>query len=270
MSADPIRTLIVDDEPAARAALRALLANDPEISVVGEASDGGAALRRIERDSPDLVFLDVQMPGLDGFGVLNGLESPEQLVVVFVTAYDQYALRAFDVHAVDYLLKPFGDERFRAALARAKREVRQRRLGTASDRLVALLDDLGRRGRGGERSEAAPTKGYTRRLVIKSGGRVTVLAVRDIDWIEAEGDYVKLHSGKQAHLLRDTMRHLEAELDPSRFARIHRSTFVNVERIKELQPYFRGEYIVVLQDGTQLKLSRSYKEQLEAALGRSF
>ena len=270
MSADPIRTLVVDDEPAARAAIRSLLAEDPDIAVVGEAADGASALRWVERDLPELVFLDVQMPGLDGFAALRALESPESLVVVFVTAYDEYALRAFDVAAVDYLLKPFSDERFRLALSRAKREVRQRRLGVVSDRLVALLDDLARRGSAAADAPATGAGRYTRRLVIKSGGRATILPVRDIDWIEAEGDYVKVHTGKVTHLLRDTMRHLEGDLDPVRFVRIHRSTIVNVERIKELQPFFRGEYVVALHDGTSLKLSRGYKEHLEAALGRSF
>ena len=268
MSSEPIRTLIVDDEPAARAAIRALLAEDPEVLIVGEAADGASALRRVEGDRPELVLLDVQMPGLDGFALLRALEAPELLVVVFVTAYDEYALRAFDVAAVDYLLKPFSDERFRVALSRAKREVRQRRLGVVSDRLVALLDGLARRGNAA--AAPAPAAGsYTRRLVIKSGGRATILPVRDIDWIEAEGDYVKVHTGKVVHLLRDTMRHLEADLDPGRFVRIHRSTMVNVERIKELQPFFRGEYVVALHDGTSLKLSRGYKEHLEAVLGRS-
>ena len=267
MSAEPIRTLIVDDEPAARAALRTLLGADPDIEVLGECADGASALRRIERDGPDLVFLDIQMPRLDGFTVLQQLEAPELLVVVFVTAFDEYALRAFDVHAVDYLLKPFDDERFRVALGRAKREVRQRRLGVVSDRLLALLDGMARRGAAVPVSAAAGGA-YTRRLVIKTGGRLHILPVRDIDWIEAEGDYAKLHVGKLSHLLRDTMRHLEAELDPTRFVRIHRSTIVNVERIKELQPFFRGEYVVILHDGTSLKLSRSYKRRLEAALGR--
>ena len=268
MKRDTIRTLIVDDEPAARGALRLLLAEDAEIEIVGEAADGVSAVRRIEKEGPDLIFLDIQMPGLDGFNVLQQLEAPELLVVVFVTAFDQHALKAFEVHAVDYLLKPFNDERFHLALSRAKREVRQRRLGVASDRLVALLEDLGR-----QKSAPAgtpPPQRYLGRLAIKSGGRVTLLSVRDLDWIEAEGDYVRLHAGKVNHLLRETMKRLEAQLDPTRFVRIHRSHIINVERIKELQPYFRGEYVVVLHDGTNLKLARSYKPHLEAALGREF
>ena len=259
-----IRALVVDDEPAARAAIRALLAHDPEIHVVGECADGRTALDAIRGAAPDLLFLDVQMPEMDGFTLLGQLEPGELPVVVFVTAYDQYALRAFDVHALDYLLKPFDDERFRRAVAHAKQQVRQGKLGALSERLVALLDGVGR-------PPAVTRNGqYLKRLAIKAGGRVTILGVKDIDWIEAEGDCVKIHAGRAWHLLRETMKHLETQFDPARFVRIHRSTIVNVERIKELQPYFRGEYVVILHDGTSLKLSRGYKEHLEAALGRSF
>lgn len=266
----PIRALIVDDEPRARAAIRALLAGDPDISIVGEAADGATARQLLEHDPPELVFLDVQMPVLNGFEVLRGLPGLERLVVVFVTAYDEYALRAFDVHAVDYLLKPFDDQRFHSAVAHAKREVRQRRLGTVSDWLQGLLETAGRReseSRGGEESAASR---YSRRFVIKAGGRITILPVRDLDWVEAERDYVKLHSGKFTHVLRATMQQMEQELDPAQFVRIHRSTIVNVDRIRELQPYFRGEFMVILYDGNQLKLARSCKERLEAALGRPF
>jgi len=259
-----IRALVVDDEPAARAAIRALLADDPEIHVVGECADGRTALDAIRSEAPDLLFLDVQMPEMDGFTLLSRLDATELPVVIFVTAYDHYALRAFEVHAQDYLLKPFDDERFRCAVAHAKQQVRQGKLGRLSDRLVALLDGVAR-------PPAVASNGqYLKRLAIKAGGRVTILGVKDIDWIEAEGDYVKIHAGRAWHLLRETMKHLEAQFDPARFVRIHRSTIVNVERIKELQPYFRGEYVVVLHDGTSLKLSRGYKEHLEAALGRTF
>lgn len=261
----PIRALVVDDEPAARAAIRTLLADDVDIQLVGECADGRAALEAIERDAPDLLFLDIQMPEMDGFTLLRRLDPNELPVVVFVTAYDQYALRAFEVHALDYLLKPFDDERFREAVAHAKQQVRQGKLGALSEQLAALLEGVGRP------PTAAPGNGqYLKRLAIKAGGRVTILSVKDIDWIEAEGDYVKIHAGKAWHLLRETMKHLETQFDPARFVRIHRSTIVNVERIKELQPYFRGEHVVILQDGTSLKLSRGYKDHLEAALGRRF
>lgn len=263
-----IRTLIVDDEPAARAGIRQLLSTDPEIVVAGEYADGVEAVAAIREAAPDLVFLDVQMPELDGFGVLRevGVESPPAFV--FVTAYDQYALRAFEVHAIDYLLKPFTDERFRESLQRAKQQVRQGQLVGLSRSLAALLDSYEAGGTAPRRAPG-PDPGYLERLVVKSGGKVTLLRVADIEWIDAEGDYVRIHVGKAWHLLRETMKNLESQLDPERFVRIHRSTIVNLERIKELQPFFRGEYVVVLQSGITLKLSRGYRDHLEARLGRA-
>ncbi len=235
----PIRTLIVDDEPAARDGMRHLLRGDPDVVLAGECANGREAAAAIVEGVPDLVFLDVQMPELDGFGVLREVRNTHLPAVVFVTAYDQYALRAFEVHALDYLLKPFTDERFRESLERAKQQVRL----------------AGR---------------YLERLVIKSGGRVTLLRANEIEWIDAEGDYARIHVGKAWHLLRETMKNLEAQLDPARFVRIHRSTIVNLEQVKELQPFFRGEYVVVLHSGVTLKLSRGYREHLEAKLGRRF
>jgi len=255
----PIRTLIVDDEPAARAAIRTLLAGETDIRIVGECVDGRAALEAILREAPDLVFLDVQMPELDGFAVLRHLESDRRPAVVFVTAYDRYALDAFDAHALDYLLKPYSDDRFREALARARQQVRNGALGMLGERLERLLAGLGAREGGGRE--------ILQRVVIKADGRVTVLPVTDVDWIEADGDYVRIHAGAAAHVLRQTMKQFEAQLDPQRFVRIHRSIIVNVERIKELQPYFRGEYVVILKDGARLKLSRGFREHLERALG---
>ena len=258
----PIRTLIVDDEPAAREGMRHLLAADPEIVLAGECSNGREAVAAIRDTSPDLAFLDVQMPELDGFGVLREVGVERAPAVVFVTAFDQYALRAFDVHAIDYLLKPFTDDRFRQSLDRAKQLVRQGRLGDLSRKLAALLDN--------DESARAPAPSYLDRLVVKSGGKVTLLPVGEIEWIDAEGDYVRIHVGKTWHLLRETMKNLEDQLDAARFVRIHRSTIVNLEKVKELQPFFRGEYVVVLHNGTTLKLSRGYRDNLEARLGRTF
>jgi two-component system LytT family response regulator len=258
-----IRALIADDEPAARAAIRSLLADDPEIEIAGDYADGRSALDAIRTSRPDLVFLDVQMPEMDGISVLRALDPAELPVVVFITAHDRYAVNAFEVHAVDYLLKPFDDRRFGQALAVAKERVRQGRLGALRQELIDLL--------GAPEAAAAPSDGsYLKRLVIKSGGRVTLLGVADIDWIEADGDYVKVHAGRAWHLLRETMKHIEGQFDPAQFVRIHRSTIVNVERIKELQPYFKGEYVVKLHDGTSLKLSRGFRPHLEKALGRTF
>jgi two-component system LytT family response regulator len=258
-----IRTLIVDDEPAARDTIRLLLKDDPEFQLVGERADGRSALLAIRDETPELLFLDVQMPEMDGFTLLRHLNPSQLPVVIFVTAYDRYALRAFEAHALDYLLKPFDDDRFRDTAERAKQQVRQARLGRASQQLRALLEETG------EPSSAAIASPLER-LVVKSGGKATVLGVAEIDWIEAEGDYVLIHVGKASHRLRDTMMHLEARLASDRFVRIHRSVIVNLDRIKELQPFFRGDQVVVLRDGTNLRLSRGYKDNLERALGPGF
>jgi two-component system LytT family response regulator len=255
----PVRAMIVDDEPAARDAIRLLLAGDPDLQVVGEGADGRSALDAIRALAPDLLFLDVQMPEMDGFTLLRQLDPSELPVVVFTTAYDRYALDAFEVHAVDYLLKPFDDDRFRVAVRRAKERVRRGRIGALTAELRDLLDD----------APGAPARrpgSYRKRFVIKSGGTVTLIDVKDVDWVEADGDYVKIHAGKRWYALRETMKRLSEELDPARFVRIHRSTIVNLERIGELQPYFHGEYAVILRDGTRLRLSRGYHERLEAAL----
>jgi two-component system LytT family response regulator len=246
-----IRTLIVDDEPLARQRLRKLLEADADIGIVGECGDGQDAVAQLQRLRPDLVFLDVQMPVLDGFGVLQALAGQPLPVVIFVTAHDRYALKAFEVHALDYLLKPFDRTRFAAALERAKVQVRQGNAALLSERLHEMLE----RRPGPER------------LVVKSGGRIYFVRIEDIDWIEAAGNYVRLHVGKEEHLLRETLGALEQRLDGRRFVRIHRSTIVNLERIRELQPAFHGDYVIVLHDGTELALSRSCREQLEKSLG---
>ena len=252
---DKIRTLIVDDEPLARERIVDMLLGDVEVEIIGECGDGLAAVAAVEAHKPDLVFLDVQMPELDGFGVLEAIE--EAPVIIFVTAYDQYALRAFEVHALDYLLKPFDRERFDKALQRAKHQIERERAGAVNRELVALLADL--------KSRPKPIE----RLVIKAGGRVFFLRVDEIDWIEAAANYVKLHVGEEAHLLRETINGLAAKLDPDKFLRIHRSIIVNLERVKELQPWFHGDYVVILQNGAQLTSSRNYREQLRKLLGKS-
>src|SRR5262245_20823637 len=252
---DKIRTLIVDDEPLARERIVDMLAGDAEVDIIGECGDGLAAVAAIESHRPDLIFLDVQMPELDGFGVLEVIEATP--VIIFVTAYDQYALRAFEVHALDYLLKPFERERFDKALQRAKHQIERERAGAVNRELAELLADL--------KSRPKPIE----RLVIKAGGRVFFLRVDEIDWIEAAANYVKLHAGKEAHLLRETINGLAAKLDPDKFLRIHRSIIVNLDRVKELQPWFHGDYVVVLQDGTQLTSSRNFREQLRKLLGKS-
>jgi two-component system, LytTR family, response regulator len=263
-----IRTIIVDDEPAARRGVRLLLERDHAIEIVGEASTGAEAADLIRREKPDLAFLDVQMPGSNGFDALANLGSGAAPAVVFVTAYDEYALRAFEVNAVDYLLKPYDDTRFSAALQRAKEEVRRRQADGVNARLTQLLDYLQQSGANAA-AEAAKNENPGERILIKSSGEIFFLKADEIDWIEAEGDYMKFHVMGRTHLMRETMARLEARLDPKRFIRIHRSTIVNIDRMRKLSPSFAGEYAVVLQDGTKLKLSRGYHERIATLLKAS-
>jgi len=241
-----IRTLVADDEPIARARMLALLRDEPDIEVIGECATGPEAMSAIERTSPDLVFLDIQMPQIDGLTLTRTL-GQTMPAVVFVTAYDEYALGAFEVHALDYLLKPYSADRFKSALVHARQH------------LVA------------KRKSGSSPPAYERRdrLVIKSSGRIFFVRIRDIDWCEAAGNYVRLHAGPQTHLVRGTMAHIESQLDPSQFVRIHRSTIVNVDRIQELQSSFGGEYVVLLHDKTRLTLSRGYRDGLQAKLGKT-
>ena len=267
-SGKKIRALIVDDEPLARQNIRLLLEADAEVEIVGEAGDGAEAVRAVRRHSPDLLFLDVQMPELSGFDVLAQLDAERLPAIVFVTAYDHYALRAFEVHALDYLLKPFDDARFEKALRQAKAQIGQREISRLSQRLLALLEDrdAARPGASPAASPPARASAYLSRLLVKSSGRVFFLKTDEIDWIEAADYYVKLHVGRKNHLLRESMSEMEAKLDPEKFVRIHRSSIVNLDRVREMHPLFGGEYAIVLQDGTELKLSRSRREQLQKLL----
>ncbi|MGH7554067.1 MAG: LytR/AlgR family response regulator transcription factor, partial [Longimicrobiales bacterium] len=218
---------------------------------VGECGDGDDALDAIRELEPDVVFLDIQMPGRDGFGVLEDLSVDHPPQIVFVTAYDQFALQAFEAHALDYLLKPFDEERFRRTLDRVRNQMRGQRRRDLDSRLTELLADIRQRSR------------FLDRLVVRWAGRIVILRVDDIDWIEAAANYVKLHIGPRVYLLRETMNQLEEKLDPARFMRIHRSTIVRIDRIRELEPIFQGDYLVILQDGARLTSSRSYREKLQ-------
>lgn len=251
-----IRTLIVDDEPLARERLRSLLAAEADVEIVGECGDGREAIAALEAHQPDLLFLDIQMPEIDGFGVLAGAQLPRLPEVIFVTAFSQHALKAFEFHALDYLLKPFDRERFQTALERARTRLNHARSGELNQKLTALL------------AEMRPEPKVVDRLAIKSGGKVVFVKVTDIDWIEAADNYVSLHVGAETHLLRETMNALESRLEPKQFIRISRSAIVNLERIKELQPMFHGDYSVILRNGTRLSLSRNYREKLQALLGK--
>ena len=259
-----IRAIIVDDEPTARRGVRLLLERDHSVEIVGEASTGAEAAELIGREKPDLAFLDVQMPGSDGFEALHKVGPTALPAVVFVTAYDEHALRAFEVNAVDYLLKPYDDARFAAALHRAKEEVRRRQTDRVNARLTQLLDYLQQNG--GNAAAAPASEKPAERILVKSSGEIFFLKAEEVDWIEAEGDYMKFHVNGRAHLMRETMARLEARLDPKRFIRIHRSTIVNIDRMRKLSPSFAGEYAVILHDGTKLKLSRGYQERIAALL----
>ena len=252
-----IKVLVADDEPLARERLAGLLSQEPDIEVVGQARDGEEAVTAIHDDSPDLVFLDVQMPQMSGFDVIEAVGSDKMPLVIFVTAYDQHALKAFQVRALDYLLKPFDRERFKDALGRARKQLERDENGDLGRRLLALVKDLRR------------DQPKSDRLVVKSGGRLFFLRTDEIDWVEAAGNYVRLHVGPGSHLLRETMNAIEGRLDPEKFFRIHRSRIVNMERIQELQPWLNGEYAVLLRTGTRLTLSRGYREKLQDRLGRA-
>lgn len=254
---ESVRTLVVDDESLARERILDMLARDPEIEVIGECANGQEAIETIESLSPDLIFLDVEMPGIDGFGVLEALSPNRIPTIIFVTAYDQYAVRAFEVFALDYLLKPFDQERFDLALARAKRNLSTARSESLNQRILDALEEI----------RTKPV--HLERLVIKMNGHVFFVKADEIDWLEAEGNYVRLHTGKESYLLRDTISALETQLDPKRFIRVHRSAIVNIDRITELQPWFHGEYRIILQEGVQLTLSRTYRDKLHELLGRS-
>ena len=252
-----LRTLIVDDEVHSRKKIRAFLQEHAEFQVVEECADGEQALAQIRAHKPDLIFLDVQMPGRNGFEVLDGLEDKCVPAIIFVTAFDKYAVRAFEVRALDYLLKPFNKARFAEALNRFH-ERRSRLNGNGrKEELKAVLQEMQREARESER------------IVVKSGSRTIFLRKGSIEWVEAQGDYVKLHSGKESHLLRETMTALSDRLDTGRFVRIHRSRIVNVDYIREIRPLWGGDCAVLMRDGTELTMSRTYRASFQDALSGS-
>ena len=260
----PITVLVADDEPLARRRLLRLLRAEPGIDVVAECKGGREAVEQILARAPDLVFLDIQMPDLDGFGVIAEVGAERMPAVVFVTAYDQYALRAFEVHAFDYLLKPFEGERFHAALSRVRGflSARRREGYPGEEQLRRLLAEV--LGRDGD-AAAKPASPFFERVAVKSDGGTRILQIADVDWFETDGNYVRVHVGKNTYLIRSTANRLQEELDPARFARIHRRFLVNVDRVVGLEPWFGGDAVVLLRDGTKLRLSRNFKEEF---LGR--
>ena len=257
-----ITVIVVDDENIARRRLVRLLEETGEVKLVAECAGGRDAVARIQALQPDMVFLDVQMPDLDGFGVLQELDHTPLPAIVFVTAFDQYAVRAFDVHAVDYLLKPYDTGRFRDAFARARERIETRARSDEDARLRSLLRDYlaeDSRSSGGGRE-------YLDRVAVKVDGVRRIVRTGDIDWWETDGNYVRLHVGASSHLIRATATSIEGQLDPRQFLRIHRRYIVNIDRVAEVQPWFGGDSIVLLRGGTKLRLSRTYRERLHSRL----
>ncbi len=250
-----IRTLIVDDETLGRERIKSLLSSRADFEVIGECSNGREAVETIEKEKPDLVFLDVQMPELDGFGVIEALDAENLPATIFVTAHDKFALKAFDVHAIDYLLKPFDRDRFDLALNRAVEKLKANK-GKGQPQIRSMV------------AEVKPASKPLERLVVKTDGRVLLIKVDEIDWIEAADNYVSVHVRSESHMLRETMTALEGKLPPDKFMRISRSTMVNLDRIKELQPMFHGEYVVILNTGAKVTLSRGYRDKLAQLLGK--
>ena len=257
MSEIKIRALIVDDEPPARAVIRKMLAEDADIEIIGECSNGIEAVKSICKLAPDLLFLDIEMPEMDGFALLAAFDESKIPAVIFVTAYNRYAVKAFEVSAVDYLLKPFDHERMATALQRAKANLREKTDEDRNDSIIELLQQI-----------HAKEQTFDR-FVIKQNGRVLLIPVEEVDWIESNGNYVLLHTVSGKYIIRETMKHIELRLDPQKFIRIHRSTIVNIDRIKELQIHFNEEHLVILKDGSQLVLSRRFREKLSQRLGTS-
>src|SRR5215216_1356488 len=251
-----IGALIADDETLARKFIRRILRDDHDIEIVGECSNGTETVAMIRKHNPDVVFLDVQMPEMDGFAVLESIGVDQLPEIIFTTAYEQYAIRAFDLHALDYLLKPFDQARFKDAIKHAKERFRSQHHKDGRLQMRALLESIKNKPQ------------YLDRLVIKAGGRITFLSTDEINWIEADDKYVHLHTGKINPMVRQTLSAIETQLDPRKFRRVHRSAIVNVERIKELQPLFSGEHSILLDDGTKLTLSRNYKDKLFDLLGK--
>jgi two-component system, LytTR family, response regulator len=256
---NPIRLLIVDDEPLARAGVKRLLEHDDVIEVIGECADGAEAVVAILDQQPDAVLLDIKMPEMSGLDVVRTIGVERMPLTVFITAYDEHALRAFELHAVDYLLKPFDDDRFHQTIHRLKSEFRTRAAAQLSEKLLNVLQDT---------QPKAPR--YLSRIVVRHDGRTLLIKTSDIEWIEAADYYARIHAtGGKQFLLRETMNDLDTKLDPEQFFRAHRSAIVNLEKVKEIQPYTRGEHVVIMTGGAKVRLSRGRREKLEERFGQS-
>ena len=261
-----LKTIIVDDEPLARRGLELRLEGEADISIAAQCANGEEAVRAVAEHSPDLMFLDIQMPGLDGFGTLRAIPASQMPMIVFVTAYDHYAIRAFEASAVDYVLKPIDESRLAQALYRVRQSHRGREADANCAKLLSLLGEVsGQPGLTLEKvleGEALKLRRGDEKLAIKDGQRIVRVEPASIRWIDAAGDYMCIHTDADTHILRATMRELEQQLDPRRFQRVHRSTIVNLERVKEMRSHINGEYFLILDSGNEIKLSRSYKDKI--------
>ncbi len=261
-----IRALIIDDESLARKGLRLRLEQIDNVEIIGEAGDGRSALNAITELKPDLIFLDIQMPGLGGFDVVSNLQQDNMPLIIFVTAFDQYALEAFDVHAVDYLLKPIDEDRLKEAVKRAQDHLDQAGAVTDKQRLLELVISITGKS---EKSvsqllkDHSGIKSYPDKLAIKDGGETTLVETKDIDWVDAAGDYMCIHENDHTHVMRITMKDLEEKLDPAKFQRVHRSTIVNLERVKKVCSHMNGEFYLQLHNNASVKMSRSYKDKVK-------
>ena len=265
-----IRVVVVDDEPLARRRILRLLADRAEFEVVGEFDSGRKAALAIPEIEPDLLFLDVQMPEMGGFEVLESLSRSRPPVVIFVTAFDEYAVRAFEVHALDYIMKPFDDDRFEEALVHARSQLRLESGETLRRRLTGVVRALRDVDEDSRSLPAVPAGGrWLERLLVRTQDRALFVRVSEIDWIEAADYNIRIHTPERTYTTRETLSGLAEKLDPRRFVRVHRSTIINIDRVREIQPYFHGAYVLTLQDGTEVRLSRSRRRALEEALGQS-
>jgi two-component system LytT family response regulator len=262
-----IETLIVDDEALARRGLQLRLDKYEDVKIVGQCSNGREALAAIPELCPDLVFLDIQMPGIDGFDVVRQIQGDDMPLVVFATAFDQYAIKAFDVHAVDYILKPIDDDHLSRALQRARVQLAQKSDANDKQRLLDVISDI--TGKAPVEMEKWLTQGleipkqYPDKIAIKDSGDITLVPVAEIEWVDAAGDYMCLHAGGETHIMRITMKELESQLNPALFQRVHRSTLVNLNRVDKICSHINGEYNLILQGGERLKMSRSYKDKIQ-------
>ncbi|MBT7951937.1 MAG: response regulator [Gammaproteobacteria bacterium] len=262
-----IDTLIVDDEALARRGLKLRLDRHEDINVVGQCTNGREALAAIPELNPDLVFLDIQMPGMDGFDVIRQLQGDDMPMVVFATAFDQYAIKAFDVHAIDYILKPLEDDHLSRALQRVRDQLAQKNDASDKQRLLEVISDI--TGKAPAEMEKlledgiSPAKQYPEKIAIKDAGEITLVPLTDIEWVDAAGDYMCIHASGQIHIMRTTMKQLESQLDPALFQRIHRSTLVNLNRVDKISSHINGEYNLILKGGARLKMSRSYKDKIQ-------